>query len=715
MKYKLFNYQEKAVNELLNNSKLLIENNNKDNQYILLEAITGAGKTVIATSYIENIFSKNDDICFIWITLGDGGLDVQTYNRFKKDISNDISIINKDEVLTKDKLSHRDVLVLNWQSLNSKDKKTGEFTNVLMRVGEDRNLLKIIDSTKSNGTKVVLFIDESHNMSDSETSREIIDLIDPLFTIEITATPDKKQLGEDLYNKKVMHVQINPEYVIEEGVIKKSILINNSLTSSSESSDIELLLKNALNMHSELSKKYDGRVNPLILVQIPNKKLGEEVKETVLNYLSNRVDFNVDKELAIWLSDSSDKVNLEDIESINNPVKCLIFKQGIATGWDCPRAQILVKLRESKSETFDLQVIGRILRMPEIYRRNHYEDDILNHAYIYTNIDSFTTEAGCYSNKVLSKKTEVREEFKDDLIELLASKVKRTYSKFNVSKFTRIFSDKITSNYRVKELYNIDDILKEYVSSEVDSKDITNLDKDLSKNKESVKNILSISGIEKEYNSFIDSLDDKNRNHIKNTIKTLFYKEVEEKDIVNIQKTVLNNREIFKNIIVETLKEMKTEEQVESTEYNYKPSIDMYYSKEAILYDKYKKNLYYLVPETKYKTEKLFESKVDNDFRVKYWIRNKDKGSSAFGITYKYEGKLHGFYPDYIVKFNDGSIGIYEVKSEFDKDANTITKDKELSLLKYALNNDNNISDVQIVKIDSEKETFLTETLGKLK
>lgn len=715
MKYKLFNYQNEAVNELLDNSNLLIQNNNKKNQYILLEAITGAGKTVICTSYIENMVRKNDNICFIWLTIGDGGLDIQSYNRLKKDLPNDISVISKDEILTKDKLSHRDVLVLNWQSLNNKDNKTGEFTNVLMRAGEKRNLIEIIDNTKIDGTTVVLFVDESHDMAGSETSQEIVKLIAPLFTIEITATPNKKQLGEDLINKKAIHIQINPEDVINEGVIKKSILVNNALTSSSESSDIELLLESALNKHAELYEAYNYKVNPLILIQIPNSKKGTEIRNIVEEYLSKRVDFEMENEYAVKLSKESDTSSLEDIDSINNPIKCLIFKQSVSTGWDCPRAQILVKLRESKSETFDLQVIGRILRMPELSRRKHYEDDILNHAYIYTNIDSFKTEAGSYSNNILPQKTEIRDEFKDYLIKLSASKVKRIYNKFNTSKFTKKFIDKMTSNYEIKELYNINDIFKEYIVSEVYSKDITDLNEDLSNNKEYSKKILSISGIEKEYNNFIDTIDNKNRNQIKNTIRTLFYNEIKEKEIVNIQKSVLNNREVFRNVIVETLKELKSEKDCEIETYKYIPSEEIYYTKEAVLNKEYKKNLYYSVPETKHKTEKLFENKIDNDSRVKYWIRNKDKGSSAFGITYMQEGQLNGFYPDYIIKFNDGTVGIYEVKSTTDRDAQTVTKDKEISLLKYALNNDNDIVDVQIVKVDSIKETFVTETLGKLK
>ena len=57
------------------------------------------------------------------------------------------------------------------------------------------------------------------------------------------------------------------------------------------------------------------------------------------------------------------------------------MKQAISTGWDCPRAKILVKLREGMNEQFEIQTIGRIRRMPET---THYDDDLLDFCFVYT-------------------------------------------------------------------------------------------------------------------------------------------------------------------------------------------------------------------------------------------------------------------------------------------------------------------------------------------
>jgi len=84
--------------------------------------------------------------------------------------------------------------------------------------------------------------------------------------------------------------------------------------------------------------------------------------------------------VSIWMSE--DKRDLPDNLTENDATPVfLLMKQAISTGWDCPRAKILVKLREGMSEQFEIQTIGRIRRMPEA---KHYDDDLLDFCYVYT-------------------------------------------------------------------------------------------------------------------------------------------------------------------------------------------------------------------------------------------------------------------------------------------------------------------------------------------
>ena len=47
------------------------------------------------------------------------------------------------------------------------------------------------------------------------------------------------------------------------------------------------------------------------------------------------------------------------ISEPDNEIEFLIFKQAIDTGWDCPRAHILVKFRETHNIVFEIQTVGQ--------------------------------------------------------------------------------------------------------------------------------------------------------------------------------------------------------------------------------------------------------------------------------------------------------------------------------------------------------------------
>ena len=134
----------------------------------------------------------------------------------------------------------------------------------------------------------------------------------------------------------------------------------------------------------ELYKKLGLEVNPLVLIQLPNddqatQETNDTNKQTiVLDYLKRKGVKN--DEIAVWLS--QEKENLEDLEKSNSPVSFLLFKQAAATGWDCPRAGVLVMFREIKNPTFAIQTVGRILRMPF---GTHFAYPELNLGYLYTN------------------------------------------------------------------------------------------------------------------------------------------------------------------------------------------------------------------------------------------------------------------------------------------------------------------------------------------
>ena len=380
-------YQEDAIDELINYSEKLIRKN-REKQTIVFQAPTGSGKTFMMGSFIEQLINEmpNEDLCFLWISIGTGELHKQSYNSLKNNYAGfpDIYLLEEEFFGSRQTIDKNEVVIVNWDKLNQKDKKTGEWKSTLMKDKEGINFRELVKNTKQSGTKIILIIDESHTNSTSTRALEIRDeIIKADLTIEMSATP---VLTEGEYQHKV---KVEPLDVIEEGMIKKEIVINDhiDLTTDDETTTQELILQSALNKRISLVQLYQEaniKVNPLVLIQLPTGDEGNDKQEFIESFLAKNNITPENGKLAIWLSE--EKVNLEVLNNNNNEVEYLIFKQAISTGWDCPRAQILVRFREVKSIVFNIQIVGRILRMPEA---KHYKNDDLNKAYIYVNTNTF--------------------------------------------------------------------------------------------------------------------------------------------------------------------------------------------------------------------------------------------------------------------------------------------------------------------------------------
>lgn len=713
MRYKLYEYQEIAVSKLVSNSEKLF-NSDKKNKYILLKAITGAGKTVISSSYIEEMFKEYSNIAFVWISVGKGGLHIQSMNSLKEKLPSYVSVKLADEALRSDCLKHNEVLVLNWEGLNTTkiDEITGEayFDNINMREGEQRNLQELWRKTIENGTKLVLIIDESHNTAKSKTSRDIIDLINPNFVLEITATPSKERIpdGDDEADNKAFYVKVPTKDVIKSGVIKKGIILNDiAVQEKNYESSIDLMIKQSIDKRNELLEAYkaEGKeINPLCIIQLPDGKDGESLKKDILSILQDKGFSISNNKVAVWLS--NEKINLEYITNNNSKVDFLVFKQAVATGWDCPRASILVKLRDTKSTIFDLQTIGRILRMPE---RKHYMNESLNNGYVYTNSE-YTINTGDY-DQVLPIRQILKKEFKEEILNLEFNSQKVINSRETVDMKTveKSFVGKMEKeklNLNLEELaLNIKTAQADIINFDLSAKEDV---KFLVKKEQLYK--LTSKDINFEFEKFIKSLSDVYYPYanLTNLIKRYFgsIKELDG-DYLNQKKAVLLNR----NIISQYFKEIKADYKntiptyIETVKFSFKE--DRYTAEKETI--NYEKCAYYKHFAPKQYTEKAFEEYLETLDNVTYWIKNVDSGD-GLSIVYEYEKVKHEFYPDYIVRFKDGSIGLYEVKHKNDKEKETITRAKMEKLKDYALEYGYKCGKIECEKLAGNKETTVCLT-----
>src|SRR5699024_9708431 len=155
--------------------------------------------------------------------------------------------------------------------------------------------------------------------------------------------------------------------------ITRALYINDTVDVN-EMDDLEsealYLIQKADDKRKEIKEAYQEHnetINPLVIIQFPDMsdRLIEYVEESLETMGYTYKNGLVSK----WLSD--EKINVENISDNDYSSNFLLMKQAVSTGWDCPRAKVLVKLRENMTETFEIQTLGRIRRMP---KAKHYED-----------------------------------------------------------------------------------------------------------------------------------------------------------------------------------------------------------------------------------------------------------------------------------------------------------------------------------------------------
>ena len=385
---KQLKYQEKAVKQLVDTAVNLLGLNGNRRQ-VVLKAPTGAGKTVMASEMLatltEELQSRSDlpfrQVAFIWIA--PNKLHQQSYFKMKNFFTETklLKPVMFDELDQSDGIIHQgEVLFVNWESINSKN-------NLIVRDNEQGlSLYDIARKTREENIPIIVVIDEEHLFwtKTADKSKAVLEKINAKVEIRISATP--KTQAEDL-------VKIDRQEVIREEMIKEGVLLNPDVTSG-YANDIALnehLINKALEKRQQIAdayKKEGVNINPLLLIQLPNDTTDAmtaddtKIMEQVVQYLDVMQGINTDNHrLAIWLS--KQKTNLEDIERNDNLTEVLLFKQAIALGWDCPRAAVLLIFRKLTSDTFTVQTVGRILRMPE---QRFYCNPLLNKGYVYTDI-----------------------------------------------------------------------------------------------------------------------------------------------------------------------------------------------------------------------------------------------------------------------------------------------------------------------------------------
>jgi type III restriction enzyme len=725
MNISLKSYQENAVDELLSSVKGLLGKEGIK-KVCVFQAPTGSGKTVMTAKFIEELIKElpDEDICFVWVTVGKGNLHLQSKHSLEKIFGGAprVSLVEEEFAGGRERIVKNEIVVANWEKLRTKDRASGEWKNLLMKNGEKINFRDVLAKTREQ-RKIILIIDESHIGATAERTNELRDEINADVIFEMSATPKLIPDRRDEKRGLAGYVYIEPKDVIEEGAIKKELIINEGIDkiAKDESDSQEVVLESAYQKRLELEKLFKNEgsnINPLVLIQIPTAEAGKDKIEAVKEFLSRKGITESNGRLAIWLAEQKSET-IDWVTEPDNEIEFLIFKQAIDTGWDCPRAHILVKFRESHSEIFEIQTVGRILRMPEL---KHYTNEPLNTGYIYTNVQSIIVKKEEYNPNIIKHLKGVRRDCYKD-IKLLSYYRSRVDYGDITSSFDPVF-EKIAcgefgitkkgffdQNKKLLEKKGIIIDLKRYQQEIIqDAKiDGETFDEIEGKIDSEQKARLNIAGndlqalFEQIIKENLGSFRNVKRSvpKIKTTIYVWFQKYLGSKkwdeEAMMVQKIFVHNgnRPFFERILSRAIEEYKIVREKEILKraeereqfYNFEIPKESFYNQHTDEVVKAENNIYepcYLNIK-RFTPEREFEKYLEkNEKIIVWWWKNGENKKDYFGIKYEYpKGVLHTFYPDYLVQFEDSRIGVFETKDKQDKDGSSFTKAKSEALQEY--------------------------------
>ena len=718
-------FQQDAIDKILEQFE-----NPDGTQKMLVKAPTGSGKTITLIGLIERMEADYPGrYVYCWLTPGKGELEEQSEEKMKR-FSPSLNTGNLNDVLTSG--FNADITYfINWESITKKG-------NRAIKDSERKSLYTQIATAHANGIEFIVLIDEEHQ-NNTTKARDVIDAMSPIREIRVSATPDLRR-GIDSYI-------IPEEVVIAEQLITKALYINRDLSVGllkDENDELRLLIDKADEMRRlilQAYKKQGEDINPLVLVQFPS--LSDSMITRVEKILELKGYTYDNQMVASWFSVENNadkskhskklgKINIGEVNDINsithNDAKpCfLLFKQALATGWDCPRAKVLVKLRDNMNETFEIQTLGRLRRMPKAV---HYGNDLLDCAYLYTLDEKYKEAvindgAGYEVRRVFlkpeAKPIKIYKEYIDNDHNHVDMKVARKllYTYF-MDKFNLV---SLVQNPN-GEKYNINALAAHgfVFGTKLIRKFLNGRFRTLTE----VMNANSESAVKFEVNTHTHGLLLRHElgrfskilgldyDNTKRLVKTLFmsgqasrtslaYKVIP-LELREFYAFIINNKDLIYDALVDFEKKSQSRSQLPQQNQIF---VDNKEQVSSILSEE----IYPIIPEVdsinfvknvyngydssmldfRSTPEKLFEKYCETLRSIKFIYKNGDKGVNYISMVYQMAlGKARSFYPDYLVQMNDGTIWIIETKggetkTGQDKNIDVEAKHKFESLVAYS-------------------------------
>ena len=413
MNVELFPFQTIAVNEL--RAKIAEANGSyyrtHTPQVVSLQAPTGAGKTIIMVSLVEDIlygtenYSEQPNAIFIWLS-DSPQLNEQSKNKFLKSDKISVShcITVREDNFDQEVFDDGNIYFINTQKITK--------TANLCKHSDSRQytIWETIENTaKQKSDRLYFIIDEAHRgMQDKNESGKATTIMQrflkgapdfgltapvPLVIgVSATAARFNNLIGD--INSTLQKVIVKPADVRSSGLLKDRIVITypNDAQKSNEMAVLDAAtdewISKVRHWAQYCKEQHYKYINPVFVVQV-KAGTGGNVSDSNLDDIIAKIE---DK-LKIRFHENDVVHTFGDVSTITlnglkvhhiEPndivddlrVKVVLFKENLSTGWDCPRAETMMSFRKAEDVTYIAQLLGRMVRTP---MQSHIKvDDSLN-------------------------------------------------------------------------------------------------------------------------------------------------------------------------------------------------------------------------------------------------------------------------------------------------------------------------------------------------
>ena len=417
MKNELFPFQKTALARLRQSVATALGNYHSTHtpQVVSYTAPTGAGKTIVMSALIEavyygdELYPEQNEAIFIWLS---DSPQLNEQSRLKIDLKADKIRLNQCVVISDDsfdmeELEDGHIYFLNTQKLSKSSNLTKHSDGRQYTIWET-----LANTVRNKADRLYFIIDEAHRGAQSArdlTKNTTImqkflkgspaDRLPPMpVVIGMTATPQRfNRLAEGIQST-THYVKTTADEVRASGLLKDRIII----TYPEHSGNDMAVLQAATD---EWRQKWDhwyqycyeqhyGQVNPILVIQVQNGS-GHQISATdldeCLRIMEERLgDRFLEGQVVHAFGEGTPTLQIGGLDvpycepsriADDKRIKVVFFKETLSTGWDCPRAEVMMSFRRAVDYTYIAQLLGRMVRTPTQQHIN--VDETLNDVHLY--------------------------------------------------------------------------------------------------------------------------------------------------------------------------------------------------------------------------------------------------------------------------------------------------------------------------------------------